>query len=332
MSSDLARAPVIRENARFHAAAREWRRLGGECDPLEIRILKDRPNQQVYWLAGAGTGGAPIIAKHEERSRVELEHRIYTEILPRLPVPSLQYHGLVDSGGSLCWTFFEFASGRGYLKTYDDHRRLAGGWLGLLHAAAAEVPGIEQLCDRGPGYLLSRLAGARTAAAFQLERASQADAVLLQDVIRTLETLETRWEEVGELCGTCRYTLVHGDFGRKNLRVRSEARGARLEVFDWGEAGWGPALIDLTPANPCLDAYRRGFCTREVAPPIETLKRFAAVAKVLRLVRVIEWETRKFAPGYARKEALTAYLERMRELMRQAGWSRRRAGLAMGGR
>jgi ABC-type lipoprotein export system ATPase subunit len=330
LSGDLMRRPAIRENARFHAAARAWRRLGGERDPVEIRVLRDRPEHQVYWLAGAGPGGATIIAKHEQRSRIELEHRIYTKVLPRLPVPSLQYHGLVDGGGSFGWTFFEFASGKEYSKTDDDHRRLAGEWLGLLHAAAAEVPGIEQLGDRGPDYFLDRLMVARSAVDRQLKRATRADAVLLQDVIRTLEALQTRWEEVRELCGTCRYTLVHGDFGRKNIRVQSGPLRARLQVFDWAEAGWGPPLIDLTPANPCLHAYRRGFCTGDVAPPIETLKRFAALAKILRMVRVIEWETHRFGPGYVRKEALTAYLEQLHELMREARWSHRPAGLANG--
>ena len=342
MPSDPERAPAIRENVRAHPAAEAWRRAGGDRDPCEIRVLWEggRGRDQVYWLAAAGPNRASIIAKLLERRCAEVEHQVYTEVLPYLPVPSVPYYGTVEDAGALCWSFFEFASGARYSPARADDRRLAGEWLGLVHAAAAEVPGSRGLRDRGPDHFLSVLLAAREALARQLEStANPADAAGVEAVIGALDAVELRWEDVCEACAAQPTTLVHGDFAPYNIRVRQDTEGPRLQVFDWGESGCGPPAVDLTlatdrhfAANPSLEAYRLAFSTRAPAPRIELLQRLAELGKIIRSLTAIEWQSRKFTPSYCGTEKLLAYVGWMGEGMREAGWSHRHAGLAEGRR
>jgi aminoglycoside phosphotransferase (APT) family kinase protein len=340
MPRDPERAPAIREEVRAHRAARAWRQAGGNRDPHEIRVLWEggRGRNQIYWLAGAGPDGASVVAKLLQRQRAELEHQIYTEVLPHLPVPRLRYYGSVEDGGSLRWSFVEFAFGERYSPTRADHRRIAGEWLGLVHAAAADVPGLGQLPDRGPDHFLSALRVGRDALVHQLESTeTRADAVLVEGVIGVLEAVELRWEDVHETCAAQRSTLVHGDFAPYNLRVRADRVGRPLQVFDWDASGRGPPAVDLTlatdrhfAANPSLDAYRRAFATRTPACGIQPLRRLAAVGKIMRSVTAIEWQSRRFTPSYCGPDKLLAYVEWIREGMREAGWSPHHAGLAKG--
>jgi aminoglycoside phosphotransferase (APT) family kinase protein len=340
MPKDPARAPAIRENACFHPAARAWRRAGGDRDPVEIRVLRQGGSgrKQVYWLAGAGPDGGPIIAKLMKRRTAEAERRIYTDVLPRLPVASLRYHGVTDDGAGFCWTFSEYVSGERYSPAREDHRRMAGEWLGLVHGAAVDLRPVGELGARGPRHFFSSLQRTRHAVTAQLESTLEATgAAVLLEVIRALDALEARWADLRELCDRHPPTLVHGDLAPDNLRVCPDGGGARLLVFDWGESGCGPPAVDLTQAvdrrmrfaaNPSLDAYRRGFAAGGPAPTMEMLKGFAAVGKVIRSLEAIKWEAREFMPGYHGWDKLLAYVGWMREGMREAGWDRRIADVA----
>jgi Ser/Thr protein kinase RdoA (MazF antagonist) len=337
MSNDPARAPVIREGACFHPAARAWRRAGGDRDPGEIRILKKRVNYQIYLLPGVGPGGVALIAKRGSREMVERERRVYTEVLPNLPVPSLAYHGMVDDGGRHCWSFLEFASGDRYSPRRVDHRRLAGEWLGVVHAAGAELPMVEELDGCRPDQFLDSLRFAKGALAALLEwTAAPADAAVLEVTARALEDLEKRWDDVRDVCEAHPATLVHGDFAPRNLRVRGHAGDARLEVFDWVESGSGPPAVDLThtsdrkfAANPSLEAYRRGFSARGPTPTVELLERFVVVGKIIRSLSAIKWEMQSNLG--VRGDKLQAYVDWIREGMQEAGWQRRRAALSNSG-
>ncbi len=60
------------------------------------------------------------------------------------------------------------------------------------------------------------------------------------------DLLESRWDQLEAMCAGPPWTLVHGDFADKNLRVRQENGRLVLLPFDWGEAGWGPPAIDIS--------------------------------------------------------------------------------------
>ena len=49
------------------------------------------------------------------------------------------------------------------------------------------------------------------------------------------------------------FTVVHGDFTEKNIRVRTTGTGIAILPFDWGNAGWGFQLLTwLNPGCPPL--------------------------------------------------------------------------------
>src|SRR3974377_1616746 len=71
------------------------------------------------------------------------------------------------------------------------------------------------------------------------------DLPIVTAILAHVDLLEARWDRVEELCHCVPQTLVHGDFTKSNVRVRSSPSGINLMVFDWGMAGYGFPGIDL---------------------------------------------------------------------------------------
>ena len=289
-----------------------WRalRLGHRPDlaePERIDILKGRKEKKtVCRLVGGGPSRTDVIAKHYRLATGLVERAIYDAVLPRVPALSLHCYGLVEElNATRCWLFLEDAGGEPYSVSVEEHRRLAGRWLGLLHAAVSRPP-TARLPDRGPEYYLERLRTARSTIvanrgnpAFKPRDAETLDAILLQ-----LDSLEASWDEVQRLCEAMPTTIVHGDFVPKNVRIRPSDSGPALLSFDWACAGWGNPAVDLaqTPASsdrfaasPDLASYWDVVRDHWPDCELDLVRQWAQLGSVFRSLASIGWACRGLA-------------------------------------
>jgi aminoglycoside phosphotransferase (APT) family kinase protein len=290
-----------------------WARATGGPQPAEIRVFRDRKRQAignaaVYWLRGATSDGGAVIAKLNRRSPAEVEHTVYHDLLPRLPVPSIRLLGRVDEDAELCWLFLECAEGDRYSPALARHRETAGSWLGALHASASSMSDAVLLPERGLVQFLDRARSAKTVFSARAKHPSaNAEArAVLEAAILELSRLEERWDDLTAVCQEQPRTLVHGDFAPPNLRLGPGPGPPSLLAFDWEEAGWGPAAVDLAwvpdsrlrfAANPCLKSYRRAAAEQGAATGPGALRSLAEVGRVLRCVSAIHWLSMELGIG-----------------------------------
>jgi hypothetical protein len=228
---------------------RAWIKLRSErVQPQITEILKRK--RFMYRLKGVGREGSAVIAKQCKKGTGMMEHTIYTEILSRLPVPTLRCYGFVEQpSGELGWLFVEDAGTERF--RISEHRALAARWLGLMHTSAVHVAATAHLPDRGPDNYVEHLRLARDT----IQRAvinsalSPDDQVVLESIISQCDALETRWDKVEKFCDRMPQTLVHSDFNQANIRVQHGQTGIALLPFDWEMAGRGIPAADLA----CLE-------------------------------------------------------------------------------
>jgi aminoglycoside phosphotransferase (APT) family kinase protein len=351
MSTDVEAAAVLRERLAEHPASRAWRRLRRSGAPSEIRVLKEPAKgikkSAVYWLAEAGPGRGPVIAKCARRAAAEAEALVYSEFLSPLGVPAPAYHGMVDEGGPFCWLFIGYVPGRRYSPRDPQHRRLAGRWLARLHGDAVSLPGAGLLPGRGMQHQLRTLDAGRAAIAAHGDdpSLSPAEASVLRRLAALLGEVRGSWPQLEEICAELPPTLVHGDLVRKNLRVGAAGNGRAVVAFDWENAGWGPPALDLAQstlserfaANACLDAYRSA-CGSAPPPAREEVERQASAGTVLRFLTASHWAGLSLGPPWregggerrafvakrpktlSRLEAYLAGLERNWRSLEARGW------------
>ena len=236
-------------------AVRAWnsRRLSlgmaGPVTPTGITRLKRQRKAwnktAVYRLEGVGPDGSAVIAKWCRLPSARVERTVYEEILPRIPLPRIEYYGHVDEEQEgFCWLFLGDA-GNARLTMAD--RAAAAEWLARLQAAAAPLAGEVSLPDRGPDHFLAMLPRARAGVlkAREVAALSSSDSELLQSMADSLNQLESVWRPVSAACKAWPRTLVHADLTRKNVRLCPDDGGAYVVALDWETAGYGPPAADL---------------------------------------------------------------------------------------
>jgi Phosphotransferase enzyme family len=249
-----------------------------------------------------------VIAKWSRQATAETERTIYEEILPYLPLPTLHLYGFVkEPGGDGCWLLLECAGGEECSSLTAEHRALAAQWLGCLHTSAARTVGIrEQLPDRGPCYYLDHLRSARNTIVRSLANPTlhTDELVDLKAIVSQCDDLEGQWSEVEDWCKDMPQTLVHGDFKGKNLRVSIGQAGMALMCFDWGEAGWGIAAVDLAQttapfkgfsASPDLTTYWSVVRQHWPSLDLEGVHRLATCGKMFRCLAALNWVAQNLA-------------------------------------
>jgi Phosphotransferase enzyme family len=328
MAETLAVGDVVRGAAvREHPAVKAWLRVrpeGGK--PAEVTVLKRKAKTVICRLSGPG--GPVVVAKRCSQQTAQVERTVYADVLSQLPVPSLRYYGCVEEPeGRYGWLFLEEAVGDRYSPALEEHRRFAGRWLGLLHTSAAHRAGDVPLPDRGPGHFWQCLVRVRGTLAGQLGNPALRadDVVVLKALVAGCEALAARWGQVEQLCAKMPRTLVHGDFIRRNLRVRAGPAGPTLVALDWEVAGWGPPVVDLAGppfgACPDLTAYREVVV--EIWPSIDppTLQRLGALGNVLRFLVAADWAAPNLADAVDKSMArLAVYRGGLADALRALGW------------
>lgn len=241
-------------------AVAAWNCLqGGTSAPTAITVLKpDSRKSAVYRLEGLRPDGSAVIVKHCAASTARTERVIYEEILPALSVPSLRCLGWLDDPDDprFAWLFLEDAGDVHFNAGSEEHRRLAGGWLGFLHLRSASGAQPAALPYRGLDWHRAQIRDARRVLLEGLDNSVlvPSQRALLEVLVGHCDTIEARWSEIEEFCRSAPLTLVHGDFGEKNIRVRREAGASwRLFPLDWEQAAWGVPAADLSRVDP--DAY-----------------------------------------------------------------------------
>lgn len=311
-----------------HPAAAAWAELAGRTAnrrPSRITVLKpEKRKSAVYRLAGAGPGSSDVIAKRARREALRVEHDLYTTILPALPVCTVQFYGYVPAGDDAGWLFLEDAGDDLYQPKRADHRALASRWLSALHTSATPAITDCPLPRKDAGYYLGVRREAQVAIAENLGNPMlTADhLVTMRNVLGHFEVLESRWDDVSELAEVLPHTLVHADFVRKNVRVRtSGVNGRTLVPFDWESAGWGPLGVDLLSAD--IPAYASGVRERWSQVRQGDVETVARVGQLFRLIACVEWTTWAFGGAWLDRPMahMSSYDRGLAALIAQLGWT-----------
>jgi len=277
----------------------------GTIAPQNIEILQEKPGKaEIYRLRGVGPGGAGVVAKRCSVASGRTERLIYQEILPTLPLSALEYYGFAtDEDGRSCWLFLEDAGNENYDPELEEHRVLAGRWLGTMNTLAQSVPAARSLPDRGPrSYLeLLKLAREEVLAVLDNSRVSSDGASLLTAIVSHFAAVEQRWHHVEHFCEAMPRTVVHGDFATQNARIRTRPGGTSLLVMDWEGAGWGVPAADLSETKcslrPDITAYWSVVRSFWPHVALAELRRWAQVGRMFRLISSVAWLNSGFASG-----------------------------------
>ena len=304
-----------------HAA---WRRLCPAWpEPTAVEVLVRKKKTAVCRLLGPAGSGFPVIAKRARRRSARVERNLHERILPRLSVGSLDWHGMVEEEQEeSCWLFLEDAGDDSFSPERHEHRVLAAEWLAALHTADIRIEDAAELRESGAREALEQLRVAR-------ERilASSGDPALgagsrddLDAILRFYDAIERRWGECEALCAEIPRTLVHGDFAKKNLRVRERDGAPELLVFDWEHAGVGFPGIDLFLADEARYASRVRERWSEVDDGM--LAQLFRIGRLFRCLIAIFWESRCLGlpAGTSREVRFTHLAARLGCAVGEAGW------------
>lgn len=315
-----------------HPAAVAWCRVAPRSGaPNKITILKEKGHSRVYRLDGVGPNGTAVIAKLCRPGVSAIERRIYEDILPSLPVTALRLYGVLEENGHAgeptCWLFIEDAGDEQYSRLLDEHRALAGRWLGTLQTFTARLHALAGLPDRSPNFYLGELRALREAILHSLAYPTLTadDLATLEAILAQCEVLESHWGEIDRFCDRMPRTLVHGDLAMKNTRIRATPAGNSLVVMDWETAGWGVPAIDLAQftgrcVSPDLATY--ASVLPECWPGAANLVQMAELGRIFRMIVAMSWEREGLLSTYIQRpmRRMKVYQANMAEYIRAIGW------------
>lgn len=271
--------------------------------------------------------GGFVIAKRTKSVKVTLEQRIYERILQTLPVSTLHCYGSVeDENPGRRWLFLEDAGDETCSFRIPEHRDLASRYLADMHISASNPEFKPLLPDCGPLRYFAHLQDARVSV--RNARANTAlrsnDIGLLDQVLQQLDIVESRWTEIAALSDPFPGTLAHGDFVKKNLRIRAQQV---LFPLDWETAGWANPATDLCSG---VDLWIYWSVARQAWRGIsfQDLERLVEQGKIFNLLAAIDWASRSLPFQWVERPManMRLYQTQLAECLVRAGWESR-AGL-----
>jgi Phosphotransferase enzyme family len=291
---------ILRTDLLEHPAVKAWRRLlPGRVEPESIEILGEWKNDSaVYRLEGVGPRGSTVVAKRCRTATALIERTVYEEVLPRLPISAPHYYGVIKEDDNFDWLFLEDVGREQFSPLIEEHRVLVAHWLGLMHTTAAHVAATARLPARGPDHYLEHLRSARRTILRDLTNPAlnTDDVAVLKTIVSQCDALESRWNQVEECCESMPSTLVHGDFRRRNVYIRTDQAGTDLFPIDWETAGWGVPAADLAPSHHRFSGQHVDLTTywdivRECWPSLDmsAIQQLVWAGLIFRRLAAISW-------------------------------------------
>lgn len=305
--------------------------------PTNIVVLQEKSRAGVYRLDGATPDGGAVIAKRSKHVKNVVEWRIYSQILPDLPIRSARCYGLLEpEADQNSWIFLSVAEGSpGYSPFNRQHRVLAAQWLAQLHVTAAEAASNVGLPDRSDANYLRLLRSARQTILESINNPALNchQREVLTQCVDTCDRTESHWDQVERVCGHAPATLVHGDFAAKNMHVCNDAGGAPSAVipYDWGQAGFGVSAADLAQplvpnerywVSPDLEVYRREVRAKWPDLELAVLRALGHVGRIFRALVCLNGDAKSLATPWVERvtHKIEVYRQQMDDALREAGW------------
>ena len=292
------RVPMMNESKERRAVS-AWKELAeGNAQPPIITRLYDRKKEKpkkksaVFRLHGVGVRGGNVIAKRCRHSTASVERKVYEEILPALPVPTLRFYGFnVDPDPNFAWLFIEDAGDQKFFPREATHRIAAAQWFAVMHTVARRLRATRELPERGTKHFFAHLENGRARIAENLSNPSltNENRSELGKLLHHFDRLQSRWRSVEETCSQMPETLVHADCTMKNIRVRAEGDGLVFLPFDWEVAGWGVYAVDLLENRMSVDIY--SSLIRKTWPTVDTdcVEMAVRMGRLFRCLAAISW-------------------------------------------
>jgi hypothetical protein len=307
---------VCLDGLAWHPAFLAWKRICPASEPpTSIEVLKEkRYESNVYRLRGVTGAGGPVIVKQQGIGELSVEARIYTDVLPALPLPAVDCYGYLEEFHGNAWLFLEDAGEVWYSPDNFAHWPLVTRWMACLHSTPTRA--VSGLRDYGPAYFLSVLGKARQCVQSALAHPAIEDPFLapFQALLGHLDVIENGWPHVVRACTSAPQTLVHGDFNPANVRVRDEGDSAHLLVIDWAWAGAASPAADIAVIPGGRGELRAYYeILREAWPSLawEDIERLHRIGRIFRLLQYVQWESISFAyPWIERAQRNMAEYER----------------------
>lgn len=316
-----------------HPAVIAWRRGPALGRPSRVDTLQETAERSVYRLAGVETASGTAIAKRSATGTLDVEQLVYDEILPGIGLPALQCLGLhPDAAGDGDWLFVEVAEGERLRPSRDDHRVLAGEWLGRLHQYQPPAAAAARLRQREPIPYHEYIARARDEFSRYLATGSATlpEMAVITALSAQFERIDGLHSRIAELRANLPRVVLHGDFTGRNAHVATRRDRLTLLAFDWQDAGWGTPEMDLAQAplpsdgfagNPAVESY--WLAAREAWPGLDrtSVRGIANLGTLFRCLLALSWD----APGLGRwgprvVERLRYYHEALAIVLRADQW------------
>ena len=291
---------VVPEDLAIHPAVMAWREIQ-PCSPLPASLESVKgefPKRVVFRLKEAGPDHSDIIVKRCYRKTGYVERVVYEDILPCLPISVPHYFGFLEADDDYCWLFLEDVGEERFSPFDEAQRQAAAQWLGAMHIGALGVPAATQLPDRGSGHYLDHLKTGRQAILDNLDNPvfDEEHIEVLKAVLTQCDLLESKWDRLEAVSLGLPYTLAHGDFRPKNIRLRTYESEVTLWPIDWETSGWGTPIVDIAPArhhpsHAQVDLAIYLSLVQGQWPHIDLadLKTLALVGQIFRRLAAINW-------------------------------------------
>jgi hypothetical protein len=258
--------------------------------PDAVEILKPAHRKSaVLRLVGAGPDGRSVVAKRAARTSIEIEERVYRDVLAQLPVSATQLFGTAPEG-DLSWLFLEDSGDTPFDPEVVSHRRLAAVWMARVHGGARLLSQVAELPDRGPDHYRAILRSVDVVLRETVANGalSVGEIAVVEGLLEACETLRSRWPRVAVSLDVALSTITFGGFSSVNARVRESADGPVLMPFDFESAGYGCPAIDLVHLDG--DTYVREARGWWSGLDIAGFERLQGVGRVLGGLKAIPGE------------------------------------------